>query len=242
MPQVEFNVHHELEFINTNKFKNLDECQVRIEQLLKRIQQHPIQNIRRSDFYYLIKIAKELHHIPQIVDAIQALIIESREPYFICQIAREIPTADIGKLQQAIVELRDLTFVAHFACSLPHHNQFLEDFILDSRDTRCAYLYCKYATNPNISRFRDLFVSSKKPRYLYLMAQHTVDPIELNQLQSMIINGRSHMYVRMFAANIPGADISKLAERILQTKNLSEIKKFAKAVQHDKINQILMLI
>ncbi len=50
------------------------------------------------------------------------------------------------------------------------------------------------------------------------------------------------MYVRLFATFIKNANISKLEERIINSMNIVEMKRFAKSVNSPRIDKLLLLL
>ncbi len=190
----------------------------------------------------VFRIAKELQDLFCNVEDIEDYIVSANDPYYIYKFAREIKNANISKLQQAIINTGKLNYIAKFACFIGGADAgAIEDLIIQSNNARAAYIYLKYGKHPNVDKLKHIFIKSKKPRYLYILAQLLTNQDELNLIQNLIIASRSNMYVRLFAAHIPGADLKKLEDRILATKNFDEIKKFAKSVQSDRLNKIIML-
>lgn len=191
----------------------------------------------------VFRIAKELQELYYNVEDIENYIISSNDPHYIYRFAREIKHANIDKLQNAIINTSKFNYIAKFACFINGANtQLIEDLIIKSNNARAAYIYLKFGKHPNANKFKHIFIKSKKPRYLYMLAQLLNDQDELELIQNLIIDSHSDMYVRLFATHIPGANIQKLEDRILATKNFNEIKKFAKSVKSDRLNKLIMLM
>jgi hypothetical protein len=191
----------------------------------------------------VFRIAKELQELSYNVEDIETYIIDSNDPHYIYKFAREIKYANIEKLQQAIIGTGKFNYIAKFACFINEANtQMIEDLIIQSNNARAAYIYLKFGKHPNAHKFKHIFIKSKKPRYLYMLAQLLSNQDELEIIQNLIIASHSAMYVRLFAAHIPGANIKKLEDRVLATQDFDEIKKFAKAVKSDRLNQLIMLM
>jgi hypothetical protein len=199
--------------------------------------------MENKKYYEVFRIAKELQELYCDVDDMQDFIISTRDPFYLFKFAREIRTADVLKLEQAIIDSGDLNYIAKFACFVDGANiERLENIIVGSDNPRAAYIYLKFGKHPNAQRVKSIFLRSKKPRYLYALAQLINDPDDLEEIQQLIISSKSNMYVRLFAANIPGANLSLLEDRILKTKNFEEIKKFAKVTKSTRLNKIILLM
>ena len=84
-------------------------------------------------------------------------------------------------------------------------------------------------------------MKSRKPRYLFALAKLTKNKKDLEKIQQLIIDSPSSTYVRLFAVHIKGADIKKLEERIISTKNVIEMKRFARAVNSPRLKKLSLL-
>jgi len=199
--------------------------------------------IQHKKIYIVYRIAKELQDLYCDVEDIEDFIISFGDPFYIYKFAREIKSANIIRLQEAIINTHNYNYIAKFACFVNGADtELIENLIIQSNNARAAYIYLRFGKHPNIHKFKHIFIKSKKPRYLYGLAQVLTDPIELELIEKLIIEGKSNMYVRLFAANIPGANIQKLENRILATRNMTEIKKFARSIKSEKLNKLIMLM
>lgn len=191
----------------------------------------------------VFRVAKELQDLYCNVEDIEDYIISSNDPHYIYSFAREIKSANISRLQTAIINTRRFNYIAKFACFISGADtNLIEDLIIESNDARAAYIYLKFGKHPSVNKLKYIFIKSKKPRYLYMLAQLLTNQEEIILIQNLIINSHSNMYVRLFAAHIPGADIARLEDRILATKDFEEIKKFAKQVNSERLNKLIMLM
>ena len=198
---------------------------------------------RQDKINVVFRIAKELQELCCNVEDIEDYIISSNDPHYIYNFAKEIRYANICKLQTAIIGTQKFNYIAKFACFISGADtNLIEDLIIASNDARAAYIYLKFGKHPSIHKLKKIFIKSKKPRYLYTLAQLLTNQEEIDIIQNLIINSQSNMYVRLFAAHIPGANIKKLEDRILATKDFEEIKKFAKQVNSERLNKLIMLV
>lgn len=199
--------------------------------------------VKERKIYIVYRLARELQELGYDVGELEDCITSCSQSFFIFRFAKEIKTANIKKLQDAIIKTCDLDYIAKFGCFINGADyEHIQNFIISKGNARAAYIYLTFGKHPDIARLRPIFLKSKKPRYIYALARLSTDPVEIEQLQELVINSNSNMYVRLFATNIPGADIRKLEDRVLQTKDFAEIKKFARSVQSDRLNKLIMLI
>jgi geranylgeranyl pyrophosphate synthase len=103
-------------------------------------------------------------------------------------------------------------------------------------------MYLKHVEGSDVSKFKDVILASKKPRYLFELAKHTEDLAEIQIIQDLIITSGSFTYMRMFAEKIKSADIEKIERAILDTDNVEEIKKFAKYVKRSKMKKFFLVL
>jgi len=191
----------------------------------------------------VFRIAKELQDLYCNVEDIENYIISANDPHYIYRFAREIKNVDIPKLQQAIINTQHFNYIAKFACFIGEADaNLIEELIIEANNAKAAYIYLKFGKHPSVHKLKHIFIKSKKPRYLYILAQLLTNQEELEVIQNLIIASHSNMYVRLYAAHIPGANIKKLEDRILATNNFDEIKKFAKTVKSERLNKLIMLM
>lgn len=196
-----------------------------------------------NKLYTIFRIAKELQELYCDIEYIEDFFISTKNPFYIFKFAREIKSSNIVKLQQAIIDIQNYNYIAKFACFVAGADtELLEKIIIKSNNAKAAYIYLKFGKHPNIQNLKHIFLKSKKPRYLYALAQNINDPDDIALIQDLIIASHSNMYVRLFAAHILGANINKLEDRILKTKNIQEIKKFAKTVGSERLNKLVILM
>lgn len=232
-----------LEFVISNKKTNFAACITRVQKLMHAIVQSEPYQTNRNHAYYLIGVAKEMSEVEYPVSDIEQLIIDFDEPHFIYRFAREVKHANIDKLQNAIIDIGDLQYIARFGCFIDRADtELIETILVEANNAQAAYAYISYSRTPNIDKFKHIFLKSKKPRYLYALAQHINNSDELALIEDMVMAGKSYMYIRLFAKNIRGASLAKAEARLLKSKNLTEIKKFVQQVPGSrKLNQILII-
>jgi hypothetical protein len=103
-------------------------------------------------------------------------------------------------------------------------------------------MFLKHVKGSDVSKFKDIILSSGKPRYLFELARHTTDLGELSNIEDMIIASRSFTYMRLFAEKIKLANVEKLEQAVLDTDNVNEIKKFAKYVRRSKMKKFFLVL
>lgn len=199
---------------------------------------------QQHKIYLVFRIARELQDIGYDTQDIEQYIINSKNAYFIYRYAREIKNADIVQLQNAIIDCKNFNYLARFGCFVPEADaELIQNLIYLNNNANAAYIYLKYSKIANINKLKKIFIKSKKPRYLYALAHFVSDLKELEYIENLLINAHSDRYIRLFAANIPGANISKLEDRLLKTKNIKEMKYFVQQVPTaNKVKKYLLLM
>lgn len=201
------------------------------------------QAIKEHKIYTVWRIAKEMGDLGCEIEEMEDFIAASYNPFFIYKLAREVKVANISKLQNAIIRLGSLDYIARFACFIGGADvALLEDIIYESGNPKAAYIYLRFGKNPNLPKIKKILLKSKKPRYLYTLAHFTDSQEELDHIQDLIIGAHSNMYVRLFAYNIPNCDLKKLEDRILKTKDIEEIRKYVRLVKSERLEKLLFLV
>jgi hypothetical protein len=192
--------------------------------------------------HLIYRLAAELDYRGYKSAKLENAIIDTRSSQYIFMFARTMRKANIKKLQSAIIKLGSILHIARFACFIPKADRLLiENIVAESENPKAAYYYLQYVKHCNIDKLKQNIIKSKKPRYLFALAKLLSNKDELNLIQDLIIQGNSDMYVRLFAVHIKTANIEKLENRIIQTKNINEMKKFAKAVNSPRLSKLSLL-
>lgn len=207
--------------------------------------------MQQRRIWTVLRLSKELENIdhPDIpkelvnVSEFEDYVISTGDAHYTYYWAREIRTANIPKLQKAIVNTGCYDYVASFACHIKEADRlYLEEVIIKSGNARAAYLYIKESRHEvDIGKFKHIFFKSKKPRYLYTLALKTIDPDELAMVEEILLKGKSDMYVRLYAANVPGANMKNCEDRILASGSKEELKKFVESTNSNRLKKLLML-
>jgi hypothetical protein len=154
-----------------------------------------------------------------------------------------INNADIPKLQSAIIARGNIMQIAEFGCFVKGADRILIEEIISRYDNaKAAYLFLRFVKTCDGSKFRHIILKSKRPRYLFALAKKTTDMNELSAIQELILNSSSLTYVRLYATYIDGADINRLEEKVIQSMNIPEMKRFFKSVQSPRLNKIMLLL
>jgi hypothetical protein len=173
---------------------------------------------------------------------LENFIINSFNARLILRFAREIKKANIKKLQKAIIKTGTTLQIAKFGCFVRGaEKSLIENIIVESDHPKSAYLYLKFVKSCNLNKLKHIIIRSKKPRYLFALARLTKNKRDIELIQNLIIESPSNTYVRLFAVHIKGADIRRLEERIIQTKNVEEMKKFAKVIESPRLSKLALL-
>ena len=190
----------------------------------------------------VLRLAFELDIRGIRVPKLENFIIRHNDPRFIFRFAREIKYANIKKLQNAIIAQGDILQISRFGCFIKGADQtIIENIIAKSNNAKAAYYYIRYVQHCNIEKLKTVILQSKRPRYLFALARLLTNKKDLELIQDLILKSNSYMYMRMFAMYIDGANISKIEDRIVDSGNLEEIKKFSSKVKTDRMKKLSLL-
>lgn len=205
----------------------------------KKLEKYVIENNNPVLAY---RLAFELDDREVRTTKLQNFIIDTRNARYIYKFAREINRSNVNKLQSAIIKCGNVLQITRFGCFVKGADRAaIEDIIVKSENAKSAYLYIKFVKSCNINRLKPIILKSKRPRYLFALAKLTKNKKELEHIQDLIIASHSCTYIRLFAVHIKGADIAKLENRIIATKNVEEMKKFAKVVKSRRMSKLALL-
>lgn len=205
----------------------------------KKLEEYVISN---NNPMLAFRLAFELDDREIRTTKLQNFIIESGDARYILKLAREIKRSNVKKLQAAIMKYGNILQIAKFGCFIRGADKKpIENLIAKSESAKSAYLYLKFIKTCNVNKLKPIILRSRKPRYLYALAKVSKNKKDLETIQDLIISGSSNLYVRLFALHIKGADIKKLENRIIATKNIEEMKKFAKAVKSPRLSKLVIL-
>ena len=173
---------------------------------------------------------------------LQEVIVNSKDARHIFRCAYDIRDANIKLLQDAIIENGHIIQIAKFGCFIRGADKkLIQDIISKSNNAQACYLYLRFVKDCDIEKLKTIVIKSKKSRYLYSLAKKTSNKELLNTIQDIIYSNRSLLYVRLFAAYIPGADIKKAEDRILATCDASEIKKAWRVMRSPRLEKLSTL-
>jgi len=173
----------------------------------------------------------------------QKIIIENEDSKYAYMFAKNIKNADIEALQKIVVRSEKIRYICKFACFVRGADiKNMERIIYESGKVKYAHMFIKYVKKADVEKFKPIILESKKPRYLFELAKHISNPEEISKIEDLIIDARSFTYMRLMAEKIKGADIDKLEQAILNTKNMDEAVKFAKSVKKSKMKRFFLVL
>src|SRR5665213_1024572 len=180
----------------------------------------------------------------------QRLVLESKSVKYAFLFAKEVLNADIRALQKIILSSKDkdrLKYLCKFAIFVPGANlKKIESIIAkevsqNKELIQFAYLFLKGVKTANILNFKQAILSYGAPSHLYYLAQHSTSRREISMIEKKLMEAKSYTYIRLLAQNIELANISRLEDFILDTGDVSQIKKFGKAIKQSKSRNIIAL-
>jgi hypothetical protein len=187
----------------------------------------------------------------------QQIILNSNSPKYITLFAQCVPNADTQALERALFASQHpqtIRYLVRFAASVPTANlrkietRLFNEVSVDTRLIPLAVAFLKAIPSAKIERFKPLILQAGAPQHLYWLAQQGVagrelrlSPAQIRQIEDRLLEAKSFRFIRLFAANIPGAGIAKLEEFVLASGNIKEIRLFAKAVSNAKSRGLSIL-
>ncbi len=199
--------------------------------------------IQKQHIWTVYRLARELQHSNHNLQELEDFIVGCDDPFFILRYARDVKTANVSRLQAAIIGTRRMDYIAEFGCFVAGANlSSIEDLMVQYKNPRGAYLILSYAKKPNVDKLRPIILKSKRPRYLYCLAKFSRDQEEVELIQDLILKGKSLLYVRLFCTHIKGANLKKCEDRVLQSKDVNEVRKFIRYVKSERLEKLLLLV
>jgi len=188
------------------------------------------------------RLALELDDREVRTTKLQNFIIGTGDAKYITKFAHEIKRSNVKKLQAAMMKYGNILQITRFGCFVRGANRdSIEDLIAVSSSAKSAYLYLKFVKLCDVNKLKPIIFLSKKPRYLFALARVVKNKKDIDKIQNLIIESSSNLYIRLFAVHIKGADIRKLEDRIIATKNVEEMKKFARVVKSPRLAKLCLL-
>jgi len=173
----------------------------------------------------------------------QKIIIENEDPKYAYMFAQNIKNADVNALQKIVVRSEKIRYICKFACFVRGADiKNMERIICESGKVKYAHMFIKHVKEADVEKFKPIIIESKKPRYLFELAKHISNPEEITKIEDLIIDARSFTYMRLMAEKIKGANIDKLEQAVLETKNIDEAVKFAKSVKNSKMKRFFLVL
>jgi hypothetical protein len=180
----------------------------------------------------------------------QTIVLNSNSPKYITLFARCVQNADTQALERALFASQHpqtIRYLVRFAASIPTANlrkietRLLQQASVDTRLIHLAVSFLKAIPSAKIDRFIPLILRAGAAQHLYFLAQQGVAKRELRQIEDRLIQAKSFRFIRQLAANIPGANLTKLEDFVLSSGNIKEIKQFAKSVKQAKSRGLSIL-
>ena len=173
---------------------------------------------------------------------LEDIIVESGNSYFILNFAINAYDANVRRLQDAIIKTKNISDIAKFGCFVRGSDRkVIEELVANANSARGAYYYLRFSAACDVNKLKPVILKSKRPRYLYELALKLTDKAEIKMIQDLIIKSRSPLYMRLFAQNVPGADILRIEDAVIATKDIDAIRKWAEVIKTDNAMNILLL-
>jgi hypothetical protein len=221
------------------KIKNRYELKKKAKELEIYVLSHSFSN---QALRMALHLSTEFDALGLKVSNLEDYIINSKNQYYILRFARTIKKANIKKLQDATIASNDLPKLARFGFSIDGADKnVIGDIIAKSDNAKAAYIYMRGVKSYDFNKLKHIIFKSKRPKYLFSLAKLTEDREELDLIQNLIIESSSCTYVRLYAVHIQGADIGKLEAKIIETRDVKEMKRFAAAVNSKRLAKLSSL-
>ncbi len=174
----------------------------------------------------------------------QNVILKSSKGKYIFLFAQNIKNADIAALQQACIDSNQINYIVKFGCFIKGSDiKKIESFVLNAKkpQAKYAHMLIKHIPGIKVSKFKDIIIKSRKPRYLFELAKHLKSKRDIALLEDIVISCKSKTYIKMFAEKIKGSNLEKLEQAVLDLDDPERIKKFAKYVKGSKMRNFSIL-
>ncbi len=191
----------------------------------------------------IFNLCLELSKIREDTDWLEEYIVKnSKYPYFMYKMATELRAPNIPRLEQKLIDIGDMSFLARFALEVPAADKpRLEKILAESRSVSAIHTYIKGNKNCDVEPFREVLLSSRRPKCLYNLALRTKCPVELKKIEDILLSSDSMGYIRLYAAHVPGANLSRCEDRVLESGDRDVLKNYIRYVESDKISKVLLL-
>lgn len=190
----------------------------------------------------VFRVALELNYLGLSTKKLEKFIISCNDPIYIFRFANGIKNANIKKLQAAMASCCNILQLAKFACAIKGADtKSIEEYVIKSKNAKAAYLLLRYVKSSNIEELKPLIINSRKPRYLFYLAQLLTDQKELSIIENIILNCDSFMYMRLFAIHIKNANFKKFEDKIIASGNINEMKKLYASGKSERMKKIALL-
>lgn len=113
---------------------------------------------------------------------LEQIVIDSGDPYWAYEFAKDIRGANVSKLQQVVV---------------------------DSGDPRRAFYFARDIRGANVSKLEQVVIDYGNPILAYNFARY-VKGANISKLQQAVVNSGNSEWIDRFANNVKGANVSKL--------------------------------
>jgi hypothetical protein len=156
-------------------------------------------------------------------------VIAIADPKWLVRFAQNIPRCSTGLIEQSLLKLDCEPFhLAMFAISVSGANkELLERLVIKSGNPKAAYICLRYLRHPNIHALKRVIIASKKPRYLFALAERLKRKKDIALIEDLIVESGNATYQRLFAKRIKGSNVLRLEEAVIETGSIKQIKRFA---------------
>ena len=173
--------------------------------------------LKNKDLKYIVLFARYVKGAD--IKALQKIILNSplkNRIKYLCEFARFVPGADIKKIEKIVVHITA-------------QNKNL---------AQAAYLFLKEIKSGALKK---IILSFGKSHQLYWLAQQTSSRKDIAYIEKLLIKQKNFTHIRLMAQHIKLANIPKLEQFVLESGNVKEIRRFAKAVKDSKSRHFAIL-
>ena len=161
-------------------------------------------------------------------------IIKCKDAHCIYRILKEvsekIPSIDISKYKQKIIELGISKLIYRMATLLNNNTENLEDAILKSNDAIMIFIYAKNIPNINVKRFTKKIIKFNNVQLMIKYAKEVLNKRNesIYDIQDAIIKTKNTEIITQFVQNVNGVDIQKCFDAICNLKNIDSMCDYTK--------------
>lgn len=200
----------------------------------------------KSNSFYPYRLALELDRRGYPISELEDHVIKTSgwsrfNLRYLVLFALNLPSANIAKLQNAVIETKNAELIAEFSRVPSANVELLEDLILNFRVAKASYIFLNSHKNCQVEKHKKILIKSRKSKYLYKCASLAKSKEEYRIIEDLILKNKSNYYIRLMAS-LPFSNLEKIEDRIISTSDFEEIKKLFKITKSKRLAKYIIIM